>query len=139
MKKRLSTVPVLALLAAGVAPEHIHIERFGIPDESGPGRAALQAPREGDAADARVVIIRDGVSREIDFHAEQGNVLDAAAAAGLAVPFSCGEGLCGTCKHTLADGEVDMQHAGGIRPREIVNGKFLLCCSRPLTDLVVTA
>ena len=55
-------------------------------------------------------------------------VLSAAAAAGIAALFSCGEGLCGTCKHTLADGEVDMQHAGGIRPREIANGKFLLCC-----------
>ena len=42
-----------ALLAAGVAPERIHIERFGIPDEAGPGRAAVQPPREGDAADAR--------------------------------------------------------------------------------------
>jgi hypothetical protein len=30
-----------------------------------------------------------------------------------------------------------MQHAGGIRPREIAAGKILLCCSTPRSDLVV--
>lgn len=66
-------------------------------------------------------------------------VLDAAAAAGLTLPSSCAQGLCGTCKSTLVAGQVDMQHGGGIRPREIAAGKVLLCCSRPLTDLVIAA
>jgi ferredoxin len=65
-------------------------------------------------------------------------VLAAATAAGLMLPSSCAQGLCGTCKVTLRSGEVDMQHAGGIRPREIAAGKILLCCSRPLTDLVIS-
>jgi ferredoxin-NADP reductase len=65
-------------------------------------------------------------------------LLDAAAAAGLTLPSSCAQGLCGTCKSTLISGEVDMQHNGGIRPREIAAGKVLLCCSRPKTDLVVS-
>ncbi len=30
-----------------------------------------------------------------------------------------------------------MKHAGRIRPKEIAAGKFLPCCSTPLTDLVV--
>jgi ring-1,2-phenylacetyl-CoA epoxidase subunit PaaE len=126
-----------ALLAAGVAPEHIHIERFGIPDESGPGRAALQAPREGDAADAQVVIIRDGVSREIDFHAEQGNVLDAAAAAGLEVPFSCKSGVCCTCRAKLLEGEVRMARNFALEKHEVAAGFVLTCQSHPLTERVV--
>jgi len=65
-------------------------------------------------------------------------ILDAAAAAGLTLPSSCAQGLCGTCKSTLIAGEVDMRHNGGIRPREIAAGKVLLCCSRPKSDLVVT-
>jgi ferredoxin-NADP reductase/ferredoxin len=65
-------------------------------------------------------------------------ILDAAAAAGLTLPSSCAQGLCGTCKSTLVAGEVDMRHNGGIRPREIAAGKVLLCCSRPKSDLVVT-
>jgi hypothetical protein len=30
-----------------------------------------------------------------------------------------------------------MKHSGGIRQREIDAGFFLLCCSRPLSDLVI--
>jgi ring-1,2-phenylacetyl-CoA epoxidase subunit PaaE len=126
-----------ALLAAGVAPERIHIERFGIPDDSGPGRAAPQLPREGDAADARVTIVRDGVSREIDFHAEQGNILDAAAAAGLEVPFSCKSGVCCTCRAKLLGGEVRMERNFALEKREVAAGFVLTCQSHPLTERVV--
>jgi ring-1,2-phenylacetyl-CoA epoxidase subunit PaaE len=126
-----------ALLGAGVAPERIHIERFGIPDESGPGRAAVQLPREGDAADARVTIIRDGLSRDIDFHAEQGNILDAAAAAGLEVPFSCKSGVCCTCRAKLLDGEVRMERNFALEKHEVAAGFVLTCQSHPLTERVV--
>ncbi|WP_009884486.1 2Fe-2S iron-sulfur cluster-binding protein [Brevibacterium aurantiacum] len=64
-------------------------------------------------------------------------VLDAAVEAGMAFPSSCEEGMCGTCKSVLVSGEVEMNHAGGIRPKEIAAGKFLPCCSTPMSDLVV--
>ncbi len=64
-------------------------------------------------------------------------VLQAAAAAGITLPSSCSQGLCGTCKAVLVSGEVDMQHAGGIRPKEIAGRRFLPCCSVPLGPLVV--
>lgn len=64
-------------------------------------------------------------------------VLDAAHANGIKLPFSCHNGVCGTCKCRLASGRVDMRHAGGIRSDEIENGMFLPCCSKPLTDLEV--
>ncbi len=64
-------------------------------------------------------------------------ILDAASAAGLVLPFKCGRGVCGTCKSDLVSGEVDMQAAGGIRPREIAAGKILICCSKPVSDLVI--
>ncbi len=64
-------------------------------------------------------------------------VLDAGLAAGMRLPSSCRKGLCGTCKSKLISGKVDMKHGGGIRQREIDQGMFLPCCSKPLTDLVV--
>lgn len=67
------------------------------------------------------------------------NVLDAAVAAGLRLPSSCSQGMCGTCKSTILDGEVDMQHNGGIRPKEIAQSKILICCSTPLSDLRIDA
>ena len=126
-----------ALLAAGLAPERIHIERFGIPDESGPGKRAVQPQREGDAADARVTIIRDGVAREIEFHAAQGNILDAAAAAGLEVPFSCKSGVCCTCRAKLIEGEVRMERNFALEKHEVAAGFVLTCQSHPLTERVV--
>jgi ferredoxin-NADP reductase len=64
-------------------------------------------------------------------------VLDAARAAGLKLPSSCTQGMCGTCKSRMISGKVDMQHQGGIRKREIDAGMVLICCSKPLTDLVI--
>ena len=64
-------------------------------------------------------------------------VLEAAKSAGLRLPSSCTKGVCGTCKSRMLSGSVDMQHGGGIRPREIAQGLVLICCSRPLEDLVI--
>ncbi|MGI8946835.1 MAG: 2Fe-2S iron-sulfur cluster-binding protein [Ornithinimicrobium sp.] len=66
-------------------------------------------------------------------------VLEAAKAAGVSIRSACGQGLCSTCKSDLVSGNVDIQHSGGIRPREIAQGKFLPCCSYLQGDLVVDA
>lgn len=64
-------------------------------------------------------------------------VLAAARKAGVAIPSSCSQGICGTCKTKVLEGEVDMKHNGGIRDREIQKGFRLLCCSRPTSDLLL--
>ncbi len=74
--------------------------------------------------------------RDIECGAHE-HVLDAAKRAGLRLPSSCTQGMCGTCKVKLVAGQVDMRHNGGIRQREIDQGMVLLCCSKPLSDLVV--
>ena len=48
-----------ALLDAGLAPERIHVERFGVPDADGAARREAIPPRAGEAPDAIVTIIRD--------------------------------------------------------------------------------
>jgi Rieske 2Fe-2S family protein len=64
-------------------------------------------------------------------------ILSAAEGAGLPLPFSCREGRCGTCRTRLLSGQVDMKHAGGIRQRQVDAGDILVCCSRPLSDVVI--
>lgn len=120
-----------ATLACGAAGHRIHEETFTY---SAPVRLAPTPPLAG--AMHRVEFRDHGVEVEC---AAGSTLLDAALAAGLRLPFSCTQGLCGTCKSTLVAGDVDMQHNGGIRPREIANGRILLCCSTPRSDLVVTA
>ncbi|MDN7865650.1 hybrid-cluster NAD(P)-dependent oxidoreductase [Burkholderia multivorans] len=75
-------------------------------------------------------------NREVSCGADQ-HVLDAARRSGVRLPASCTQGMCGTCKVKLVSGQVDMKHNGGIRQREIDQGMVLLCCSKPLSDLVI--
>lgn len=64
-------------------------------------------------------------------------ILKAAQSAGLRLPFSCSNGICGTCKTLKLSGSVDIRHNGGIRQREIDQGWILPCCSRPLSDVTL--
>ena len=66
-------------------------------------------------------------------------ILDAARKAGVRIGANCQEGMCGSCKVVRLEGEVEMNHQGGIRAREIDAGKFLPCCSTAKTDLVIDA
>jgi glycine betaine catabolism B len=67
--------------------------------------------------------------------AEDQTILQAAVAAGVRLPSSCSSGACGTCKSMRLSGTVQMQHAGGIRQREVDQGWMLPCCSKPLSDV----
>ena len=66
-------------------------------------------------------------------------ILTVAQRAGIRIGANCQEGMCGSCKSVKLSGEVDMNHQGGIRQREIDAGKFLPCCSTATTDLVIDA
>ena len=125
-----------ALLAAGVPAEHIHIERFGVPVDA-TGVKAKPTVQVGDAPQAMIQIIRDGVSREIEFQTEHGNVLDAAAAAGLEVPYSCKSGVCCTCRAKLMEGKVRMDRNFALEKHEVEAGFVLTCQAHPLTVRVV--
>ena len=122
---------VRGLLAqAGADPDRCHEESFDL-------AAACRAGRPRPAgATYTVELRRSGRTVECD---EGTTLLAAAAQAGLSLPSSCQEGMCGTCKTTLLSGRVDMNHAGGIRPREIAQDKILLCCSTPCEDVVLDA
>lgn len=80
--------------------------------------------------------VRSGLNVRIG---EDENVLLAARKAGVKIPANCQEGMCGSCKIVKLDGDVEMNHQGGIRAREIDAGKFLPCCSTAKTDLVIDA
>ena len=127
-----------ALLAAGVPEARIHIERFGVATPAGElVGAVVHEAKPGDAEQARIVIIRDGMRREIEFRKDQPSILDAASAAGMEVPFSCTSGVCGTCRAKLVEGKVRMERNFALDKAEVAGG-FVLCCqAHPLTERVV--
>jgi ring-1,2-phenylacetyl-CoA epoxidase subunit PaaE len=127
-----------ALLAAGVPESRIHIERFGVALQPGAQvGAVVHAAQPGDAETARVVIIRDGLRREIEFRKDQPSILDCASSAGLEVPFSCTSGVCGTCRAKVIEGEVRMERNFALDKKEVAAGFVLTCQAHPLTESVV--
>jgi len=127
-----------ALLAAGVPEDRIHIERFGIAQQvGGQVGAVLHQAQAGDAAKARITIIRDGIRREIAFSREQPSILDAASAAGLEVPYSCTSGVCGTCRAKLVEGKVRMERNFALDKKEVAAGYVLTCQAHPTTERVI--
>jgi len=120
---------------AGYHEESFSFETLAQAD-SGPEAPPAQAGEgaEGAAAGFKVSFSRSG--DELTCAPGQ-TILAAARAAGVRLPISCTQGMCGTCKTRMTAGQVDMRHAGGIRQREIDQGWILPCCSKPLADVVL--
>ena len=69
------------------------------------------------------------------------SILDAALRAGIFLPHACGQGYCGTCKVTVADGEIDHGNASNfaLMDYEREEGQCLACCARLESDAVIEA
>jgi ring-1,2-phenylacetyl-CoA epoxidase subunit PaaE len=121
-----------ALATAGVADEHVHIERFG--DSASADQHHVE---ERDADHAQVTLVIDGLGRQIEFRLSDPSILDAARRTGLDVPYACKAGVCSTCKGKLLEGEVRMDRNFALNAAEVAQG-FVLCCqSHPTTPRVV--
>lgn len=125
---------------SGFDLERYHEELFVLPDPATDGPSGLPDAnidqKSAPAVEKGFAIQFTRSGREAICQPGQ-TVLDTARSVGIMVATSCKKGLCGTCKSRIISGEVEMKHAGGIRPREIAQGLALVCCSKPKSDLVV--
>ncbi|WP_419758089.1 flavin reductase family protein [Acidisoma sp.] len=64
-------------------------------------------------------------------------VLTVALRLGIAIPYACADGICGTCRVRKRSGTVEMNHQGGIEEEEIAAGEILACCSYARSPLVL--
>lgn len=66
-------------------------------------------------------------------------LLQALQAAGFDVPCDCGEGLCGTCEVSVAEGEVDHRDKVLSKAERLTNRRMMACCSRAAGTKIVLA
>jgi ring-1,2-phenylacetyl-CoA epoxidase subunit PaaE len=118
-----------ALLGLGVPKGRLHLELFG---SHGTPQPHPHAPAS-DGRSVRLEVTLGGVRRIIQANPDD-TVLDAAAGAGLDVPFSCTGGVCATCRARLLRGTVEMAANYALQPWEIEAGFVLTCQSRPTAD-----
>ena len=85
-----------------------------------------------------VTVDLDGTSHRFVCRADQ-TVLAAGEAAGVALPTSCGAGVCTTCAALIQSGSVHQSDAMGVRADLQEQGYALLCVSYPRRDLTVLA
>jgi len=127
-----------ALAAMGVAPERIHSEIFNGGEAMTPGvvSAATRGPHpleDDDGGGPLVSFARSGIAAHWKPSAYQ-SILELAEACDVPVRWSCRTGVCHNCETGLVSGEV----VYGPDPLEKpADGNLLICCSRPIRDLVI--
>ena len=108
--------------ASGRPAEQVHVEDFSAPELK---------PLEGGFI---VVLAKSGREFEV---APGSTILETLRQAGLNVPASCEQGVCGTCETTILEGTPDHRDLL-LTPGEKASGKtMMICCSGSLTDRLV--
>lgn len=107
---------------AGLPGERVHVEYF----------SAKEPPAQ--TGGFTVVLARSG--RQIRVPAGK-TILDALLDAGIDVPFSCKEGVCGTCEAPLLEGIPDHRDLILTKEEQAANRSMMICCSGAKTDRLV--
>jgi ring-1,2-phenylacetyl-CoA epoxidase subunit PaaE len=123
-----------ALQALQVEPSRIHAEHFTTETATATAPAAAASPRRAAAEGmAEVTVLMDGRRRSFTMPMNGETLLDAAARAGIDLPYSCRGGVCSTCRTRLARGQVEMDQNFALEDWELERGFILACQSHPTT------
>lgn len=126
-----------ALATVGVAPERIHVELFNGSESMTPGvvgaaRRAAHVPEDDTNTGPLVSFARSGVTAH--WKPSHQSILELAEACDVPVRWACRTGVCHNCESGLISGEIAYEP----QPLEMpADGNLLVCCSRPVRDIVV--
>lgn len=102
-----------------------------------PAPATVPAPAPVPTADGvTVTVVMDGRRRTFTMSRDGDVILDAAADAGLDLPFSCRAGVCSTCRARLVRGTATMAHNVALEDWEVEAGYILCCQARPMSPVL---
>lgn len=109
--------------AGGWPEERLHSERFAAAATSGAGDRPFEIEVEG-----RGLVVPVAVGQ---------SAAEALAAAGIRIPLSCEQGICGTCLTTVVEGVPDHRDSYLSDQERAANDCFTPCCSRAATPRLV--
>ena len=121
----------------GVEAGHLHSEVFGAGRPMAPGVVAgvARSPHQpvGSAGTGPTVsFVRSGITTR--WRDCEQSLLELAEACDVPARWSCRSGVCHNCETGLVSGRVDYQ----LEPLQAaLPGNILICCSRPLGDIVI--
>jgi ferredoxin-NADP reductase/MOSC domain-containing protein YiiM len=127
-----------ALTEHGVRPDRVHIEIFAGGESRRPGvvGAVAKTPHRppGDLETGPLVsFARSGIAAHWNPSVYQ-SVLELAEACDVPVRWACRTGVCHNCESGLVSGTIEYQP----QPLDLpATGNVLICCSRPVGDVVV--
>lgn len=118
------------LLAAGVAKERLHLERFTTAEVTPPvaGDTATEATEE--------VVIELDRRKTTQPYRGGDTLLQTARMAGLRAPSSCETGSCGTCMARVVSGGARMLNNDALDDDEVADGWVLTCQAMPTSRTV---
>lgn len=105
--------------AAGWAESNIHFERFSAAPADEAAQGSFEIEIEGTG---QLVLVAPGQP-----------AIEALAEAGIEIPISCEQGICGTCLTDVVSGVPDHQDMFLSDEEKAANDCFTPCCSRALT------
>jgi ring-1,2-phenylacetyl-CoA epoxidase subunit PaaE len=138
----------LTLRELGVDAGRVHAEHFtvattdaaavkGVQAVTSAASPAAMPPAAGVApGTAEVMVLMDGRRRSFTMKMDDETVLEAAARAGVELPFSCRAGVCSTCRTKVIRGEVAMAQNYALEDWELEQGYVLACQSRAKSPLL---
>lgn len=128
-----------ALKDLGLAGRAVHSERFGAPRKGAAKRDLSTTSSDTASAEetSHVTVIMDGHKKSFEMGRSGVNIVDAAEADGIDLPYSCKGGVCATCRTHVESGSVAMASNYGLEPWEVEDGFVLACQSTPQSDVVV--
>ncbi len=127
----------------GCSPQHIHLESFisvaGIQETAIASSKGTSGPLEvGESsipAHPSKILMVEIKGKLVELMIQEGEtILDACLRSGVAVPFSCQEGICSTCKACLNEGRVVMDKHEALSEDDIANQMILTCRAKPQTE-----
>lgn len=122
-------VVIESLRKLNVPENNIHFERFSAPETAVRKIESLAVPATLELLLGKKKISQITVQPNV-------SLLNALLDAGYVVPYSCGNGICGSCKTKMLEGEVNMTLNLGLTEEDKANQCILPCVSYAATEKI---